>query len=91
MGRGACTLMQLPALQPRRARHRAKQLPPGKVLVEQLGKLLGHHAGKLLRIGHRDGAPVIARHVMADADGQKLHGGAGFDLFDHLTQMTLQI
>ena len=48
------------------------QLPPGKVLVEQLGKLLGHDAGKLLRVGDGDGAAVVARDVMADADGEQL-------------------
>ena len=83
--------MKVPALGPRRGRHRAMQLPPRKVLVEQLGKLLGHDAGKLLGVGHGDGAPIVAGDVMADADGQKLHRGAGLDLFDHLAEMTLQI
>ena len=83
--------MKAPALGPRRRRHRAMQLPPRMVLVEQLGKLPGHDAGKLFGVGHGNGAPIVAGDVMADADGQKLNRGAGLDLFDHLAEMTLQI
>src|SRR5262245_9661013 len=85
------TLMELPAFCPRRRRHCAMQLPPGEVLVEQLGKLFGHDAGKLLCVGHRHGAPVVAGDVMADANGEKFHRGVGLDFFDHLTKMALQI
>ena len=42
--------MQLPAHGARSGRHGAMQLPPGEVLVEQLRKLLGHDAGKLLGV-----------------------------------------
>ena len=38
----------------------------------KLGQLLGHGAAELLGIDDGDGAPVIARHVMADADGDEL-------------------
>jgi hypothetical protein len=47
--------------------------PRPRVAVEQRGQLFGHRTGQLLGIGDRDRAVVIARHVMADADGQKLH------------------
>jgi hypothetical protein len=67
------TLMELPPLSPRRRRHSAMKLPPGEVLIEQLGKLLGHHAGKLLCVGDRDGAPIIAGDIMANADCEQLH------------------
>ena len=67
------------------------QLPPSEVLVEQLGKLLGHHAGKLLCVGDGDGAAIIAGDVVADADGEQLDRGARLDLLDHLAEMTLQI
>ena len=67
---------------------RTLQSSHGKVLVEQLGELVGHRAGKFFRIGDGDGAPVIAGHVMADADGQQLDGRARFDLVDHLAQVT---
>src|SRR5664280_2033787 len=39
----------------------------GSVFFEQLGKLLGHGAAELLGVDDGDGAPVIARHIVADA------------------------
>ena len=45
---------------------------PRRMLVEQLGELLGHRAAKLLGVDDGDGAAVIARHVVADADGDQL-------------------
>ena len=49
---------------------------PGRhsIGVEEAGQLFGHCAGELVDIGDRHGAFVVARHVMADADG---------DQFDH--------
>ena len=83
--------MKLPAHGARRRGHAAMQLAPGKVLVEQLGKFLGHDAGKLLGVGDGDGAAIIAGDVMADADGEKFDRRVGLDFLDHLAEMTLQI
>ncbi len=41
------------------------------LLVEQLGELVGHGAAELLGIDDGDGAAIVARHVMADADGDQ--------------------
>ena len=67
------------------------QLPPGEVLVEQLGKLLGHDASQLLCVGYRHGAPVIAGDVVAYADGQQLYRLAGLDFLYLVAEVTLQI
>ena len=44
----------------------------GCALLEQLDELVGHGAGELGRVGDGDGAAVVARHVVADADGDQL-------------------
>src|SRR5215475_5359733 len=44
-----------------------------RLLVEQLGQLLQHGAAELLGVDDRHGAAVVARHVVADADGDQLH------------------
>ena len=46
---------------------------------------------KLFGIDDGDGALVIARHVMTDADGGELDRRSGFDIVDHPAQMPLQI
>ena len=43
-----------------------------RLLVEQLGQLLGHGAAELLGVDDGDGAAIVARHVVADADGDQL-------------------
>src|SRR6266581_7461104 len=62
-----------------------------RVLLEQLGKLLGHHAAELLGIHDRDGTAIIARDVMTDADRDQLDRRTRLDLLDHPAQMLLQI
>ena len=70
-------------------------LPPPPPLAmsfrEQFDQLLGHGAAQLLGIHDGDGLAVIARHVMADADGGEFDAGAGLDLLDHPAQMLLQV
>src|SRR5215831_15260427 len=61
------------------------------VFDEQLGELFGHDAAELLGIDDGDGAPIVARHVMADADGDQFDRGAGLDILDHPAQMALEI
>ena len=53
-----------------------------RILLEQLGELLGHGAAQLLGVHDGHGAPVIARHVMADADGDELDRRTRLDLLD---------
>ena len=60
-------------------------------IAEQLGELLRHGAGQFLGVGDGHGAAVIARDVMADADGDQLHWRIGLDLMDDLPQMPLQV
>ncbi len=61
------------------------------ILLEQFGELLGHGAAEFLGIDDGDGAAVIARDVMADADGDQFDRRAGLDLLDHPAQMPLEI
>src|SRR5690242_11148900 len=63
----------------------------GRLLIEELGKLLRHGAAKLLRIHDSHGTPVIARHVVAYADGDQFDRRARFDLLDHPTQMAFEV
>ena len=58
---------------------------------EQFGQLFGHGAAQFLGIDDGDGALVVARHVMADADGDEFDGRALLDVVDHLAQMLLEI
>ena len=45
---------------------------PCDILVEQVGELADDGTAKLVDIGDCHRPPVIAGHVMADADGEKL-------------------
>ena len=47
--------------------------------------------GKLFRIDDRHRAAVIARDVMADADGDEFDRRAILDLLDHIAQMPFEI
>src|ERR1700733_1891992 len=60
-------------------------------LIKELSQFLCHRAAELLGVDDRHGAPIIARHVMADAYGDELDRGAGLDLLDHITQVALEI
>ena len=40
--------------------------------IEQFGQLIHHRAAELFGIDDGDRAPIVARHVMADADGKEL-------------------
>ena len=55
-----------------RAGRRPWRVRARRALLEQLHQLVGHGAGELGRIGDGDGAAVVARHVVADADGDQL-------------------
>ena len=57
------------------------------LLVEQRGKLLHHGAAQLIGVDDGDGATVVARHIVADADGKQLDGGSHLDLLDYLAQI----
>ena len=61
------------------------------VLIEKIGELVGNGAAQLLGIDDGDSAPVMARHVVTDADGDKLDGRALLDRLNDVVQMTLEI
>src|SRR3546814_18950378 len=61
------------------------------IFVKKAGQLLHHGPAKLFGVHDRHRAPIIARDIMADANGDELHGRAVFDPFDNLPHMTLQI
>ena len=63
----------------------------GALLLEQLGELLGHRAAELLGVDDGDGAAVVARHVVADADGDQLDRRARLDLLDDVAQVPLEV
>src|SRR5262249_42888076 len=63
----------------------------GLFLVEQRGELLHHGAAQLVGIDDRDGAAVVAGHVVADADGDQLDRRARLDPVDDVAQVALQV
>jgi len=63
----------------------------GRMLLEQFGEFFGHHATEFFCVHDRDGAPVITRNVMADADRDQFDRRAGFDLLDHPAQVAFEI
>src|SRR5258706_317656 len=86
----------------RAARHEGRLMRPAvpglgirddacSLYLEQSCQLLDHRAGQLLDIHDRHRAPVIARHVVADADCHQLHRRLAFDPVDHPAQMRFQI
>src|SRR5690625_1130007 len=65
--------------------------PPARGRVEQRRQLLGQCTGKLLGIGNRHGTFIIARHIMADTDGDQFDLPATLDHLDHIAEMPLEI
>src|SRR5262249_22695049 len=63
----------------------------GVLLVEQRGKLLHHGAAQLVGVDDGDGAAVVARDVVADADGDQLDRRARLDPVDDVAQMALEV
>src|SRR5690242_414290 len=61
------------------------------VLVEQFGELLHHGAAEFLGIDDGYRTAVVARHVVADADGDEFDLVAVLDVADHLAQMLFQV
>ena len=57
--------MELPALRPSRRWYDAMQLPPGEILVEQLGSVMTPASSS---VGYRDGLSVIAGDVTTDGE-----------------------
>src|SRR3546814_19078494 len=58
---------------------------------EQGRELLHHGAAELVRVEDRHRTPVVARDVMADADGDEFDGRAQLDPLDDLAQVAFQI
>ena len=61
------------------------------VFVEQLGQLLHHRAAEFLRINDRHRTAVVARDIVADADGDQLHLLAVLDVADHFAQVLFKV
>src|SRR5260370_11104228 len=60
-------------------------------LAEQFGELFGDGAAKLFGVDDGDGAAVVARDVVADADRDQFDRRAGLDLLDDMAQMALEV
>ena len=60
-------------------------------LAEQFGELFGDGAAEFFRIDDGDGAALMARDVVAAADGRQLDGGFFLYVRDHLAEMLFQI
>src|SRR6266849_693181 len=56
-------------------------------LDEQFGELFGDGAAEFFGVDDGDGAAVVARDVVADADRDQFDRRAGFDLLDDMAQM----
>src|SRR5690606_33220995 len=61
------------------------------ILVEQLCQLLHHRAAELFGIDDGDRAAIVARNIVADADGGEFDWRTRLDPLDHLAQMPLEI
>src|SRR6266851_9490582 len=60
-------------------------------LAEQFRELFGDGAAEFFGVDDGDGAAVVARDVVADADRDHFDRRAGFDFLDDMAQMALQI
>src|SRR3546814_14460117 len=69
----------------------SSDLGGSSIFVKKAGQLLHHGPAKLFGVHDRHRAPIIARDIMDDANGDELHGRAVFDPFDNLPQLTLQL
>src|SRR3546814_17252531 len=58
---------------------------------EQGRELLQHGAAELVRVEDRHRTPVVARDVMADADGDEFDGRAQLDPLDDLAQVAFPL
>mmetsp|Transcript_18273 Transcript_18273/g.29034 ORF Transcript_18273/g.29034 Transcript_18273/m.29034 type:complete len:231 (-) Transcript_18273:2342-3034(-) len=74
-----------------RALHAHNAGPRPGIAVKERRELFGHRARQLLHIRNGHGAVVIAGHIMANADGQKLHLPLTLHHGDHVTQVLFQI
>ena len=61
------------------------------VLVEELGEAFEHDAAQLLGVDNRDGAAVIAGHVVTDADCGQFHFAEALDVVDHFAQVLFEV
>src|SRR5258705_10927505 len=60
-------------------------------LVEQFGELFGDGAAELFGVDDGDGAAIVARDVVANADRDQLDRRAGLDLLVGIAQMGPQV
>ena len=60
-------------------------------LAEQLGEFFGDGAAELFGVDDGDGAAIVARDVVADADRDQFDRRAGLDFLDDVAQMPLEV
>ena len=65
--------------------------PPARLVLEKLRKLFRHRTAELFGIHDGDGAAIVARDVVADADGDEFDRRLRLDLFDHAPQVLFEI
>src|SRR6266446_8606573 len=63
----------------------------GLFLVEQRGELLHHRAAQLVGVDDGDGSAIVARDIVADADGDQLDRRARLDPVDDVAQVALKV
>src|SRR5260370_5271174 len=63
----------------------------GLFLVEQRGKLLHHGTAQLIGVDDGDGSAIVARDIVADADGDQLDRRARLDPVDDVAQVALEV
>src|ERR1700722_5328172 len=60
-------------------------------LAEQLCELFGDGGAEVFGIYDSDGAAIVTRNVMTDADRDQFDRRAGLDLLDDMAQMPLEV
>src|SRR3712207_472517 len=61
------------------------------MVIEKFSELLRHRTPQLLGIHDRNGAPIIASHIVANADGDELHGRLCLDIAYDLAKVTFEV
>jgi len=90
---GSTTLNSRSSLRrlPRRASVALTAAPALVLLDKQRDQLLRHRAAQLFGVDDGDGFAVIARDVVADADGREFDRRALFDVLDDVAQVPFEI
>ena len=60
-------------------------------IIEKFCKFVGHGTAQLLGINNGHRAPIIARDIVTDANGNKFNRRLDFDIFNDIAQMFFKI